>query len=775
MSNDGNDTPGPARLDIPALLNDLTIEEKISLLDGEDAWRTTPIERLGVPAILVSDGPHGLRVVRPDGPEVGGANSYPATCFPPAVGLASSWSQDLLKRVGVALGQESRTLGVGVLLGPGINIKRSPLCGRNFEYFSEDPFLTGTLASSMVQGVQSQGVGTSLKHFAANNQEHERMSISAEIDERALREIYLAGFERVVKEARPWTLMCAYNRINGVYASEDPWLLTDVLRDQWGFDGLVVSDWGAINKREEGLKAGLDLEMPTSHGLGAKRIQDALESGDLTMEVFDQGVGRVLHLIDQVQAGLALTLDGQPIPEADLDANHELAHEAAAASAVLLKNENNILPIDPSDSGSVAVIGPFADKPRFQGAGSSRVNPTRTESGLDSLRAALDGQREVAFAAGFEKNDDIENQALLDEALAVAADAAVVVLFLGLPGSWESEGYDRDSMDLPGNQLTLLEAVVGVNPNTVVVLSNGSVVSLSGWEHQPKAILEGWLLGQAGGAAIADLLLGVANPAGRLVETIPLRLEHNPSHGNFPGESGKVVYGEGILVGYRWYDTRHLPVSYPFGHGLSYTSFSYDNLAVSVTGDAGPDGDQLVIVDVTVTNTGAVAGTETVQVYVSDPECSVQRPSQELGGFGQVSLEAGETQTVRVILDRRAFAFWHLEQSDWVVEGGTFEIRAGSSSRDIHQSQTIELEGDGVRPLLLASSPADVWFDDPEAGPWLHEQVDGGRMGRILNDPRIGPMFRAAPIERLARNPAFGLDEAGVLAAVERFAKDSSD
>lgn len=770
----------PTRLDIPALLSELTLEEKSWLLDGNNAWETTGIERVGIPSILLADGPHGLRVQNVITEELGMGGSRPATCFPPAVGLASTWDVDLLNRIGVALGRESRKLGVGVLLGPGINIKRSPLCGRNFEYFSEDPLLTGMLAAALVEGVQAQGVGTSLKHYAANNQEAQRMTVSAEIDERTLREIYLPGFERVVKQAQPWTVMCSYNRINGVYASEDPWLLTDVLRDEWGFDGLVVSDWGAVNVREDALKAGLDLEMPSSGGQGARRIRDAIESGDMTMEQLDTGVARVLRLVDQTIAGQALLRDGKPIPEADFEANHRLAIEAAHASAVLLKNDDSILPIDPNGEGSVAVVGAFATTPRFQGAGSSKVEPTQVDTALDKLRAGLEGSagqagaREVVFAPGFELEADAVDDALVEEAVNAARDAAVVVLFLGLPQSSESEGFDRDTMDIPDHQVELLRAVVEVNANTVVVLSNGASVALSGWVEEPKAILEGWLLGQGGGSATADLLLGTRNPSGRLAETIPLRLEHNPSFGAFPGEHDQVVYGEGVLVGYRWYDTRRLEVSYPFGHGLSYTSFAYDALSVSVQDDHDGTAEVTTNVSVAVTNTGSVSGVETVQVYVADPVASVHRPEQELRAFARVSLDPGQTKTVTLELDRRSFAFWHSDRSDWVVEGGAFEIRVGSSSRNIHVSETIELGGDGITPVLRGGSAIKVWYEDAEAGPWLREKVEAGGFAPVLEDPTIGAMIMAMPLERLARIPIFGLDEAGVVDAVRRFSGHES-
>ena len=504
-------------LDIPALLAALTLDEKAELLDGADFWRTQSVDRLGVPGVMVTDGPHGLRKQAGESDHVGLNDSVPATCFPPAAGLASTWNPELLTRIGEALGRECRAEQVAVLLGPGVNMKRSPLCGRNFEYFSEDPLLAGELGAALVNGIQSQGVGASLKHFAANNQETDRMTVSADVDERTLREIYFPAFERVVRQAQPWTVMCSYNKINGTYASEDPWLLTRVLRDEWGFEGLVVSDWGAVNRRDAAVAAGLDLEMPSSGGSGTRVILEAVKAGTLSEAEVDLAVTRVLTLLDRALPALA---EGQTF---DADAHHALAREAAAASAVLLKNEGAILPLDPATGGTVAVIGEFARRPRFQGAGSSQVNPTRVDNALDALRAGT--SREVTFAPGFVIESETADPALVEEAVRTAAGADVVVLFLGLPPSYESEGYDRDHMDLPAHQVALLHAVADANPRVVVVLSNGSAVTVAPWQDRAQAVLEGWLLGQAGGAATADLLLGAAEPAGRLAETVPVRFE----------------------------------------------------------------------------------------------------------------------------------------------------------------------------------------------------------------------------------------------------------
>jgi beta-glucosidase len=748
------------RLDIPALLAALTIEEKAALLDGADFWRTQPVERLGIPGIMVTDGPHGLRKQAGDADHIGLNASVPATCFPPAAGLASTWDPGLLGRIGEALGHECRAEEVAVLLGPGVNMKRSPLCGRNFEYFSEDPLLAGELGVALVNGVQSTGVGASLKHFAANNQETDRMTVSADVDERTLREIYLPAFERVVTRAQPWTVMCAYNKINGVYASEDPWLLTQVLRDEWGFEGLVVSDWGAVNRRDAGVAAGLDLEMPSSGGAGTRVILEAVKAGTLSEADVDRAVTRVLTLVDRSQPALA---PGQTF---DADAHHALAREAATASAVLLKNDGGILPLDPRAGGTVAVIGEFARTPRFQGAGSSQVNPTRVDSALEALRTALDGRREVTFAPGFVIESDAADPDLVAEAVRSASDAEVVVVFLGLPPSYESEGYDRAHMDLPAHQIDLLHAVADVNPRVVVVLSNGSVVTVAPWQDRAQAVLEGWLLGQAGGSATADLLLGAADPAGRLAETVPVRFEDNPAIGAFPGELGHVRYGEGLLIGYRWYDAHRLEVAYPFGHGLSYTTFDYTDLTTAVRAD----GEQpLVDVTVTVQNTGTRAGRETVQLYVTDPQATVYRPEQELRAFGQVTLEPGESGSVTLTLDARAFAFWHTTAAGWVVEGGEFGLRVGASSRDIRLTGTVTLTGQDYQVPLTPESSVDVWLAHPAAGSWLREQLGEGMFTDMLADPTNGQMMRAIPLVRLSRFPGFPVTESDVEASVQRF------
>jgi len=740
----------PTTLDVPALLAQLTLAEKADLAGGSDFWHTHGVERLGLPAVMLTDGPHGLRKQRASSDQIGLDDSVPATCFPPAAGLASSWDVALVARVGAAIADECRAEQVAVLLGPGVNMKRSPLCGRNFEYYSEDPLLAGELGAAFVGGVQGRGVGTSLKHFAANNQETDRMSVSVEADERTLREIYLPAFERVVTTARPWTVMCSYNRINGVYASEDHWLLTDVLRDEWGYDGLVMSDWGAVNRRPDAVAAGLDLEMPSSAGLGSRAILAAVASGALAEHDLDVAVTRVLHLVDRTLPALA---PGQTF---DADAHHALAHEAATSSAVLLKNDRDLLPLDPSAGGAIAVIGEPARTPRYQGAGSSQIVPTRLDDALTALRDRVAGRRPVHFAPGFVPEADAGDDALVAEAVALARDAAVVLLFLGLPASAESEGYDREHIDLPPAQLALLEAIASVNPDVVVVLSNGSVVALEPWQSRARAVLEGWLLGQAGGSAVADLLLGVTAPSGRLAETVPVRLTDTPTIGAFPGEHGTVRYGEGLLIGYRWYDAHQLAVAYPFGHGLTYTTFGYTDLVVTVPDD-GPA--PRVEIALTVTNTGARAGTETVQVYVHDDVASVYRPDQELKAFARVPLGPGESARVALTLDARAFAFWHTTLRRWVVEGGTFELRVGASSRDVRLTADLALAGEDVTPPLSLDSTTDAWLVHRVTGPRLLDALRDDPLTPMLMHEQNGQMMRAIPMVRMSRFPGFPVRE----------------
>nr|WP_201470384.1 glycoside hydrolase family 3 C-terminal domain-containing protein [Microbacterium hydrocarbonoxydans] len=733
-----------------ARAQDLTLDEKASLTSGADFWTTKSVDRVGIPSLMLTDGPHGLRKQGGDTDHLGLAGSVPATCFPPAVGLSATFDPALAERVGVALGIESAIEDVAVILGPGINIKRSPLCGRNFEYMSEDPIVSGAIGAGLVRGIQSQGVGSSLKHFAANNQETDRLRVSSDVDPRTLREIYLRGFQRVVEDAQPWTVMCSYNRINGVYASEDPWLLTGVLRDEWGFEGIVVSDWGAVNDRVTGLVAGMDLEMPSSGGRTDAEIVAAVHDGELDESALDTVVDRLIDLTRKAQARPAVS---GPL---DVDAHHALAREVAGRSIVLLRNDGGILPLQPT--ATLAVIGEFARTPRFQGAGSSQINPTRIDTAIDEIRAL--SSADVSFAAGYtidetDADADADAAALRAEAVAAASSADVAVVFLGVPAHEESEGFDREHIDLPSAQLALLDAVLEANPRTVVVLSNGGVVALPFADRVP-AIVEAWLLGQAGGGGTADVLFGVVNPSGRLAETIPLRIEDTPAFGSFPGEHGHSVYGEGLLVGYRWYDARRMQVAYPFGHGLSYTTFSYGDATASV------DGSGDVIVTVPVTNTGSVVGREVVQAYTSLPGSSVQRAPRELKAFASVLIEAGETAQVELRLRRSELAYWDTRIDGWIVEDGEYVVEVGSSSRDLRATATVAVAGDEVvLPVTLGSSFEEL----------LGDPVVGAEFSTVIAE-KFGPagdemlkMLGNFPVGRL---DGFPLPRAELVALVER-------
>ena len=747
-----------------SLLAELTLEEKASLCLGSDFWHTAPVERLGIPAIMVSDGPHGLRTQPDKGDHVGISDSVPATCFPTACALASSWNPQLVRRVGEALGREARAQGVAVVLGPGINIKRSPLCGRNFEYLSEDPLVSGVLGGAMIDGVQRQGVGASLKHYAANNQETDRLRVSADIDQRTLRELYLAGFERAVTQARPWTVMCAYNKVNGVYASEHAWLLTTVLREEWGFDGLVVSDWGAVHDRVAALAAGLDLEMPPNPGVSDAAIITAVRTGQLDERVLDTAVARVLGLVGRATAST------EPPPVLDADAHHALARAAATECAVLLKNQDRLLPLRPTAGDRIAVIGEFARTPRYQGAGSSQVNPTRVDIALDELRSAVPDQVEIAFAAGYGIDTSDRDEQLATEAVALAEQANVVVAFLGLPAADESEGFDRSHLNLPANQTALLTRLADANPNLAVVLANGSAVRLSDWEPHAKAVLECWLSGQAAGGAAADLLLGAANPSGRLAETLPLRLKDTPSYLNFPGEAGHVRYGEGIFVGYRGYDKLDRQVSYPFGHGLSYTSFGYADLTTNLTGHH-QDGDLVVEVACRVTNTGDRRGKEVVQLYVGDPEASVARPVRELKAFAKVDLDPGQTTMVDFALTARDLSYWSTRLHDWALEAGQFELAVGASSRDLRLTTTIDIAAPPLPVRLDGMATLQEWLADPSGSALLHKTVGTDQEGSpkgILGNQDLLVVIGNFPITTLATFPGLGLSHAVVHALIDQ-------
>lgn len=733
------------------VLAEMSLDEKASLTQGSDHWWTTAVERLAVRRVMLSDGPHGLRTQLAESDHVGFAASVPATCFPTSGALASSWNVDLFGEVGRAIAREARKWSVGVVLGPGINMKRSPLCGRNFEYLSEDPWLAGELGAAMVVGIQELGVGASLKHFAANNQETDRLRVSADVDIRTLREIYLPAFERVVKDAKPWTVMSAYNRINGIYASENNWLLTTVLREEWGFDGVVISDWGAVEDRIASLRAGLDLQMPPDHERGSSPVVDAVRVGVLDERVLDSAARRLIRLAERAGPGMA-----EPL-EFDVQSHHELARKAARESAVLLKNDG-VLPLHPRAGESIAIIGEFARSPRFQGAGSSRVNATIVSVALEEIVALLPAGVTTTFAPGFRLDGATTGSAgeLIAEAVDVARAADHVVVFLGLPASAESEGFDRTHMNLPADQLELLAAVTEVATRVSVVLTNGSSVTVSEWADGVSAILETWLSGQAAGGAIADLLLGVANPSGKLAETIPVRLEDIPSTLNFPGDEGHVRYGEGLFIGYRAHDRLHQAVSYPFGFGLSYTRFALSASTVDVTGSVA-DGDLAARITVRVENVGEVSGAEVVQVYVADPESSVTRPVRELKAAAKVFLEPGEARTLELELDQRAFSFWSEHHHRWVVEAGDFEIAVGTSSRDLVASHRVVVAAPSLASPVTAVSTLEEWFADPAAKAALANAFDeAGELPLFLN-PDIYPVISNMPMRRVAASDSSGL------------------
>jgi beta-glucosidase len=683
--------------DIQSIIHQMTLEEKAALCTGASTWTTTPIERLGVPEIIVSDGPHGVR--RLEDVKALASDPLPSTCFPTASCLASTWDIDLGHEVGQALGEECIALQVDVLLGPGVNMKRTPLCGRNFEYFSEDPYLAGELAASLIQGVQSKGVGTSLKHFALNNQEHRRFTINAVVDERTLREIYLPAFETAVKKGNPWTVMCAYNKANGTSCSQNHRLLDEILKQEWGFDGPVVSDWGAVRDRVAALSAGLDLEMPGPRDRRVREVIEAVRTGTLDEAVLDEAVHRILKVVFKA----AETAKGGQFPIED---HHALARRTAAEGMVLLKN-NGILPLQ--DPQRIAVIGRAAREPYFQGGGSSRNSPIRLDIPLDELQR-LAGGAQLTYCEGY-PDDDAVRQDLIHEAVEAARSAHVALLFIALPAVKESEGYDRPDLDLTVHQAALIKAVTRVQPQNVVILNNGSAVAMGAWIDGAGAVLEAWMMGQAGGGAVADILFGKVNPSGKLAETFPQKLEDTPAFINYPGENGEVRYGEGLFIGYRYYDAKGIPVLFPFGYGGSYTTFAYSSPRVSDTTFQAMDG---LTVSVDVTNTGKVAGKEIVQVYVHDHKSSLVRPPKELKGFAKIELQPGETRTVSVALDARAFAFFHPAYRRWITEDGDFDILIGASSADIRFTETVTLQSSLVLPSILdrASSLQD-WLNDP--------------------------------------------------------------
>ncbi|MBO5230523.1 MAG: glycoside hydrolase family 3 C-terminal domain-containing protein [Clostridia bacterium] len=661
------------------ILAQMTLEEKAAICDGADFWHLKGMEKYGFPSIMVCDGPHGLR--KKDYSKKGDSlsNSVPAISYPTAATTAASWDPELLYEMGVALGKKCLKEEVGVLLGPGINMKRSPLCGRNFEYFSEDPILAGELAAGFINGVQSQGVGTSLKHFCANSQETRRMTCDSVVDERTLREIYLTAFEIAVKKAKPWTVMNSYNKINGAHGSENKHTQLEILRNEWGFDGVVVSDWGAVNNRVLGLKNGNDLEMPSSSGSGAKKIVEAVKNGTLDEAVLNERALNMLNLIKKAADGAK---PGYAYNDAD---DQPFARKVAAQSMVLLKN-NGILPL--KKGGKVAVIGELARTPRYQGAGSSHINPTQLDNALEELQKA---GYNVEFAQGYElkQKKAKNNAALAAEAAQLAARCETVLLFIGLTDEYEAEGFDRSHMNLPAAHDALVNEILKANKNVVVVLAGGSPVEMP-WNDGVAAILNSYLGGQAGAGAVADIISGAVNPCGKLPETYPMVYADTPAVNNFPGNPASVEYRESVYIGYRYYEKAKKAVRYPFGYGLSYTTFEYSDIKLDKASMT--DGDTLTV-SLNVKNTGDVPGYEIAQLYVADKESTIYRPEKELKAFKKVWLNPGEAKEIKLSLNKRAFAFYNVNISDWCVESGEFDILVGASSADIRLSATVNVSG----------------------------------------------------------------------------------
>ena len=719
-------------LEVENLLRALTLEEKISLVSGKDFFSGRGVERLGIPAIVMSDGPHGVRAQSPEAADHLGLHASEAsTCFPSGAALGSSWNRELLARVGEALGKEAADRGIAVLLGPAFNIKRSPLCGRNFEYYSEDPYLSGQLAVGYIRGLQSNGVAACPKHFAANNQEKRRMETDSVVDERTLREIYLAGFETAVREGKPRSIMCAYNKLNGVFCSEHDWLLNQVLREEWGFDGAVISDWGAVLHREDALKGGLDLEMPGTGHYSDLRVAKALNEGTLTEAQLDVCVRRVIEL--------ALKSKDIRPGKTDFAAHHRLAQQAAEECLVLLKNEDQLLPL--KKSGTIAVIGQLAKQPRYQGGGSSHVNSWKVDSPWEELQRIAPGVR-FTYGGGYdETHGERVDQQLLDEAEQLARNAERVLLFIGLTEQYETEGQDRTDMRLPQAHLALAERVLKANPNTAVVLTSGAPVELP-FEKAVKSILCTYTAGDGLGRAVAGTIFGDNNPSGRLAESWPLRLEDNPSYLTYPAHAGQIRYSEGVFVGYRYYESVERPVRFPFGHGLSYTTFRYAQPTVRWDAERGRH-----IVSVAVTNTGAVPGKEVIQLYIEPPGVAIPRPVKELKGFEKVLLQPGETTAVQFCLSDRAFAYYDESRQDWAVEPGDYHILVGASVRDIRGSATVRLKGTGTALARVDElTTLGELGDDPRTYPVLCELLAGSPMYRPAEMPDAPAFLRELPL-----------------------------
>ncbi|WP_338811323.1 glycoside hydrolase family 3 C-terminal domain-containing protein (plasmid) [Agrobacterium leguminum] len=734
-----------------AIKMDPATEEALSLATGADYWTTIDATHNGIRSLRFADGPHGLRVQDDENPDhLGIGRSLPATCFPPAVTLASSWDDQLVHEIGVALGREARAMGVDVVLGPGLNLKRSPLCGRNFEYYSEDPYLGGVLAAAIVNGMQSQGVGACLKHFAVNNQETDRLRVSANVDERTLREIYLRTFEIAVRRSQPWAIMSSYNRINGVHAAQNEWLLTTVLRDEWGFDGIVVSDWGGVRDPVASVNAGLDLRMPGRQQ--DDRLKKAYLAGQVNPDALKKMIERFRLLAQRTKAP-------DVVEVVDYDQHNNLVRRAAAESAVLLANDGT-LPLSLNQGMRIAVVGDLARKPRYQGAGSSHVNAKSVVTGLDAMRArAKICGAELIFAAGYALGMRADPNAIA-EAVRAAENADVVVLFLGLPGEYEAEGRDRTMIDLPEEQIALTEALHATGKPIVVAMSNGSAVTTSNWRANVNAIVEFWLTGQAYGDTVADVLFGDINPSGKLPETIPIRLADTPSYLHFPGRHANVSYGEGIYVGYRYYDARDIAVDFPFGHGLSYTTFEFVDLDITEN----PLEDPFAFTArVTVRNVGACEGAEVVQLYVADQSQFIEVPPLELRGWKKIRLEPGQSGTVDIPVSREQLEHWNHLTKTWLFPGGPITVHVGSSSRDIKLKKSLQVPGHTVLVRLTPWSTTGEWLDNPVGGPMLQAIFDSrgglrGRMGDLMSDPAGRDSARGIPLASIAEFPGVPID-----------------
>lgn len=740
------------REEIRNLISQMTLEEKAGMCSGADFWHLKGVERLGIPSVMVTDGPHGLRKQAEGGDHLGINESEKAVCFPAGCATAASFDRALIKRQGETIGHECQAMNVSTILGPAMNIKRSPLCGRNFEYYSEDPYVSSELAAALIEGVQSKNVGTSAKHFLANNQEKRRMTNSSDVDERTLREIYLASFEGAVKKAKPWTVMSSYNRINGEFVGDSSEYLTKILRNEWGFDGYVVSDWGAVNDRIKALKAGLDLEMPHGSDENDEMIVKAVEKGELDEEILDLTCERILDII------FRFTQNRDETAVFDYESDHETAAEVESECMVLLKNENDILPLDASKK--IAFIGKYAKTPRYQGGGSSHINSWKVESALEAAKS-IPQLANVTFAEGYQDDKDEIVKELQDEAVKTAAEADIAVLFIGLPDNFESEGYDRKHMNLPNCQNELVQKVLEVQKNVVIVLHNGSPVIMP-WKDHVSGILEAYLGGEAVGRAVAEVLAGIKNPCGRLAETFPLRLEDTPCYLTYGKGFDNANYQEGVFVGYRYYTSRKMQTAFPFGYGLSYTTFEYSNLLLNRKEITDKD---TVEVSVNVKNTGSRAGKTVVQLYVEAPETEVVRPIRELRGFEKIFLEAGEEKTVTFTLDERAFAYWNTLIHDWYAEEGTYKVMIGENADQMCASEEITVHTTKELPKTYSLNTClGELMRDPEAqavmGPFMQgmsqnqaasemaEAQENDESG-VVNQEMMAAMMEGMPLRQL--------------------------